>query len=264
MLFTISYEYNALVERLHESIEQTSLVTTDTLVHEPNWLRLRFNLGIMLVPGFSGSQTVADVKTAVTRWLESKDFRGNVQVADLIDIVSAVGGVDNVRLLNSAEDANEVNGVRVIGTAGTFRLRLTNPKGVIEETGTIAWNAANTAVQTALEALASVVPGDVAVAARTGAGTAADPYVWLITWQGRWANRDVVLDIDPAAVTGTGAGGSVTENVRGIGYGIQRVAENGLTVLETLTSDVYMRSDQLPVIDASAGVQVDIKARNTF
>ena len=103
-------------------------------------------------------------------------------------------GPYNVMIGGASTGVNEVQTVTITGTptGGTFRLTLNG-----EQTGTIAYNATNAVVQTALEALASVNPGDVTVAGGPGPGT---PYT--VTFTGDLAAEDIALMTATAAFTG--------------------------------------------------------------
>jgi hypothetical protein len=92
-----------------------------------------------------------------------------------------------------AAPVNEVKTVTVTGspTGGTFTLTLDG-----ETTGNIAYNATAAAVQTALEALSNVNPGDVTVT-----GSAGGP--WTLTFGGARAGKDVpVMTKNAAGLTG--------------------------------------------------------------
>jgi hypothetical protein len=87
---------------------------------------------------------------------------------------------------------NEVQTVTVTGspTAGTFTLTFLG-----QTTGTIAYNATNAAVQTALEALNNIDTGDVTVTGPAG--------TWVVTFGGKYAALDVaMLGLGTNALTG--------------------------------------------------------------
>jgi hypothetical protein len=87
---------------------------------------------------------------------------------------------------------NEVNVVTITGspTGGTFTITVNG-----QTTAGIAYNAAASAVQSALEALSNVAPGDVAVT-----GSAGGPYT--LTWGGALANTDITISASGAGLTG--------------------------------------------------------------
>lgn len=92
---------------------------------------------------------------------------------------------------------NEVQKVTVVGTGGTFKLTFSG-----QQTGGIAFNAATSAVKTALEALSNIGENEVSVT-----GT---PGNYTITFAGTLAEKDQPqITIDSSTLTGAGATGSV-------------------------------------------------------
>lgn len=97
-------------------------------------------------------------------------------------ITSAGGGT-------GGSPANEKQSVKVQGTAGNFKLAWKSPDNVEAETANIKFNATAAEVQLALEALANIDPGDVAVTGGPGNEAGSTPYV--VTFGGRYADTDV-------------------------------------------------------------------------
>jgi hypothetical protein len=97
-----------------------------------------------------------------------------------------------ITTLTSGTPANEVQTVTITGTptGGDFTLTFDG-----QTTAAIAYNAAAAAVQSALEALANIDPGDV-----TAGGGALPGTPVTVTFGGQYANSDVVL------MTANGAG----------------------------------------------------------
>jgi len=104
------------------------------------------------------------------------------QYADLRIIVSS---------LLARTVINEVQSITTAGSsAGTFTLTFNG-----QTTGAIAFDAANTVIQTALEALSNINVGDVTVASAT------EP--WIATFAGQYAGRNVPeMTIDGGGLTG--------------------------------------------------------------
>lgn len=107
---------------------------------------------------------------------------------------------------------NEVNVVTITGgpTGGTLTITVNG-----QTTAGIAYDAAASAVQTALEALSNVAPGDVTVT-----GSAGGPYTLTWSGSGAFANMNVTITSSgasltggttPAATTTTTQGGGVTD-----------------------------------------------------
>jgi hypothetical protein len=88
--------------------------------------------------------------------------------------------------------SNEVQTVTITGapTGGTFTLTWSG-----QTTGAIAYNATAATVQTALEALSNIAPGDVTVT-----GNAGGPYT--LTWGGTQLGEDVAAPTATASFTG--------------------------------------------------------------
>lgn len=147
----LEYTYNRLVRQIDEHIKQVRLVGTDTMVHRAEYIYLRFHLSIVFNPTYNAGTESESVAAAISEWLETKDFQGNVQISDLIDVIKNLSPIDNVRLTTSTENATA--------------------------------------------------------------------------------------------------------------YGIQRIANDGTTVLGTFTSDIYLRSDEIPVLES---VTVNTRGSNTF
>lgn len=105
----------------------------------------------------------------------------------------------------SATGVNEVQTVTINNapTGGTFTLTFSGAT-----TAGIAFNAADTAVLSALEALANIAPGDVTVS-RGGAGTLSSPYVYTVTFLATYASTDVA-QMTGSAASLTGSAVSVT------------------------------------------------------
>lgn len=103
------------------------------------------------------------------------------------------GGPGIEDLLSAMGFANEVQTVTITGgpTGGTFTLTFDG-----QTTGTIVYNAAASAVQTALEALSNIAPGDVTVT-----GSAGGPY--SVTFAGAYAGTNVAqMTASGASLTG--------------------------------------------------------------
>lgn len=126
----------------------------------------------------------------------------NSETSASIEIVETVAGVEAV---------NEVQTVQLSGTytGGTFTLAVDLGSGV-ETTAAIAYNASASAVEAALEGLASVTSGDVSVT-----GDAGGP--WFVEWKGTYA----VTEVDELVVNGASLTGTNVVNVETIvnGYG---------------------------------------------
>lgn len=95
---------------------------------------------------------------------------------------------------SSVVGVDEVNVVTITGTpdGGTFTITVNG-----QTTAGIAYDAINSAVQSALEALSNVAPGDVTVTGGPGPGT---PFT--LTWAGAHANENMTVTSSGASLTG--------------------------------------------------------------
>lgn len=135
-------------------------------------------------------------------------------------------------------DTNEVQSLIKTGTVtgGTFTLTLVNPvTGASATTAAIAYNAAASAVQTALEALANVEVGEV-----IGAGGPAPSVALTIEFHGRFGQANVAgMTVDNTSITG---GGTMVLSTTTPGAGA------------TETSGIVIRPEHLQVfLDTTTG-----------
>jgi hypothetical protein len=129
---------------------------------------------------------------------------------DALPTVSG-GGYGRTSDFSALLGADEVTTVTITGgpTGGTISITVTVPGGSPQTASGIAYNAAASAVQTALEGLSNVAPGDVAVT-----GSSGGPYT--LTWGGALANTDVAVSADGASLTGgTAPAATATEAQKG-------------------------------------------------
>ena len=111
---------------------------------------------------------------------------------------------------------NEVQTITQGATGGTFNLKVI-VDGQVETTAPIAWNAAASAVESAIEAL-SIVPSGEA----SGGGGALNSAPVTITFSGSLGSRDVaILAVDSAGLTGGTKLATVAETTKGINTDIR-------------------------------------------
>lgn len=113
--------------------------------------------------------------------------------------------------------ANEVQKVQVIGTGGGFKLLWVDPDGNTNETATIKFNASIGEVQAALEATASIDPGDVTVTGGPGDLTGTTPYT--VAFGGRYAKADVAALTATDTLTGGEEKVVITTTTPGVASG---------------------------------------------
>ena len=111
---------------------------------------------------------------------------------------------------------NEVQTLTQGATGGTFNLKVI-VDGEVETTAPIAWNAAASAVESAIEAL-SIVPSGEA----SGGGGALNSAPVTITFSGTLGSRDVaILAVDSAGLTGGTGLLTVAETTKGVNTDIR-------------------------------------------
>lgn len=243
---TVEYFFNSLIERINEQVNLVRLIGMDTLAHRANYLRMRFNLVIMLRQGATADQAKIAIEDALTLWLESKSFKDSLQVADLYDVVSSVPFVDNVRLVTSGETLDEVQTLTIGATAGQYRLTF---DGLT--TADIAFNAAAGTIQTALN--------NAGLTYITAAGTGSTR---TFTFGAAWADRNApLIAVSNGTTPFTGGTMVMTETTAGIGHGMQVIAENGFNILATYTADRLLDSDTIPIFN---DVEILVRGVNTF
>jgi hypothetical protein len=100
---SLQYSYNAIPRDVQERVERWRLVATDVRAHAAKRVLLRLNFAIMFVPGYDPAQVATALQASLAVFLAAKDFGSPVQVSDVIQVAHEVTGVDNIRLLTSAE-----------------------------------------------------------------------------------------------------------------------------------------------------------------
>lgn len=100
--------------------------------------------------------------------------------------------------VGASNEVNTITAASTPATAGNFKLTVNG-----QQTANIAFNANAAAVQSALEALSNVEPGDV-VAADSGPGSnlGTGSHVVTLTWGGNLAGQDITISIDTSGLTG--------------------------------------------------------------
>lgn len=154
-----------------------------------------------------------------------------------------------ITTLTSGTPANEVQTVTITGTptGGGFTLTFSG-----QTTASITYNAIASAVQTALEALSNIDPGDVTVTGGPGPGTA-----YVVTFGGQYAHTDVTQ----MTATGSFTGGTtptvaVTTTTPGAGADLTALP-SGWEDLGWVTSDgvTYGRTTDVSDVTSFGSVQ---------
>lgn len=122
----IEYSYNYLIREIDEYIKRLRLLNVDTLVHRARYVYLNFNLAVQFTQASNPGSETQKIASALTAWLEAKDFRDSVQVSDVIEVVHSVRSVDNVRLVTAVENPTDFGIQRVSDDGQTVLTSYTN------------------------------------------------------------------------------------------------------------------------------------------
>lgn len=114
----------------------------------------------------------------------------------------------SIRALNRSSQirviADEIQKLFVDATAGQIKLTFQG-----QQTADIAFNATAGTVQTALEALSNIDPGDVVVSGGPGNSGGTTPYFITFLGGGQWGGKDVTLMTVADGSTPASGGGDV-------------------------------------------------------
>lgn len=113
----IEYSFNRLPLLINQIVDQHKQITQDVLVHEAVLRYFNVNLVVIYTSGFNKNVVNNQIRTALVDFFDSYGFGAIIQIADIINVVHNVHGVDNVRLATSGDDINNY-GVQEIDALG--------------------------------------------------------------------------------------------------------------------------------------------------
>jgi uncharacterized phage protein gp47/JayE len=99
-VITITYTYDNLIEILQALLDSPSnlIAASDVLIREAIEASINFTAGILIVPGYVASTVIANVETALTNYINALGLGATLILSDLVSIIQAVPGVDEVDL----------------------------------------------------------------------------------------------------------------------------------------------------------------------
>lgn len=118
--FLMTYVWNRVPMAVNEIVDTYKGVTQDVLVHAARLRYFNVNLVVMYQPGFSPASVEAAIFDALQDFMERQNFGALIQMADLVGAVSAVSGVDAVRIARSSSPVDDAvrYGVQEVNKAG--------------------------------------------------------------------------------------------------------------------------------------------------
>jgi hypothetical protein len=179
---------------MHGSLEKVILTDSefDGLATGP-FTSFLTDLGPGILSAVVSLSTVVDNGQIVAQWVPG--FRGEIRNISAIVTTAVTTGSKLATFslkIDQGVGTSEVNTLTITGvpTGGTFTVTVN-----AQTTTGVAFNATAATLQTALEALSNVSPGDVVVT-----GSAGGPYT--ITWGGILAETNVTITSSGAGLTG--------------------------------------------------------------
>jgi uncharacterized phage protein gp47/JayE len=292
-----NYTYDSNIVTMQGQINQSKQITTDPLVHKALTRYFKFMVTIM----YSLQQTQAVVNNAiqgaVSAYLNSQYYGAIIQLSSILDTISSVNGVQNVRWTNDIPgtaptqvrvietdvNGNELAGANVqrqqYGTSTSAETQLLTvsgepngrafgPLGPSADFFTLTWNdpSFDSPVTTSPIAFADLYA---AVADHTapaflegyiessGILSEASPYNSITVAQQNWHNSDGTIQFILTYADGNPYLPTITQQVSSSSY--------------TYDSDFFMLDDQLPALpinaaagDAAAGFVIQVRAQNAW
>jgi hypothetical protein len=116
-----NYIYDKNIVDLQAALDAQKQVTTDVLVHRARKRYLKLDITVMYAPGFNTNQVNAEIRSNLERFLAGQYFGNAIQLSDLLQVVHAVAGVDNVRWSSDVPGSEDAARVAETNYGGTTR-----------------------------------------------------------------------------------------------------------------------------------------------
>lgn len=158
------------------------------------------------------------------------------------------------RSVNLRIQTDEIQKLKVDATAGQIKLTFAG-----QQTGDIAYNATAATVQTALEALSNIAPGDIVVSGGPGNSGGTTPYFITFLAGGAWGGKDVALITVQDGTTPASGGGDVQTVTLVQGGGQSKLSPTTDVIL-----DIDSAANRRALAHHSAVGQYVVTAANDF
>jgi hypothetical protein len=128
-VIAVDYVFNAVPRDVASAVDAWKLVTTDVRVHQAKQVLLDLYLAVIILPGFTASSVLSDLRDALSKYVSGVGFNGAVQVSDLLEVAHMVQGVDAVRFMTSTDNGTHY-AIQQVNPLGTLiRVWATNVVG---------------------------------------------------------------------------------------------------------------------------------------
>lgn len=91
------YTFDKNLVELQAALDGATQVTTDVLAHKARFRFFKFDVTVMYSQGAAIQDTNDHISASVRQYLESLFFGAVIQLSDILQVIHAVDGVDNVR-----------------------------------------------------------------------------------------------------------------------------------------------------------------------
>ena len=252
-----NYQFDRNIVDLQTALDASKQVTTDVLAHKARNRYFKFDITVMYTPGFNRNEVNQNIHDSVDTWIKGQYFGAIIQLSDVLQVIHAVDGVDNVRWSSD-----------IPGNADLARVWETDQYGVPILNVTAEHIIIGTASTPARQAIY--------INGQPNYATVAQPSYFKVKWNGITAaanlNTDSVTlaaDIDTALESIAGLGTvTVTEEVRSTAndpirsFIVQWSANGAKAVIEPIShlkgsrttvlySDFVLRDSELPALPTS-------------
>lgn len=103
--FSVQYNYNGVAYAVADAIQQWRLVGTDAWVHAGRQIPINFNLAVVYDRAFTPASVNTNINTALSTLCGGLGFDNRLSVSAVLNAVSSVPGVKNVRFLTSTDSS---------------------------------------------------------------------------------------------------------------------------------------------------------------